>query len=151
MADEMYFSNDERTLLRGKRRIKRTETCRPCVVSVEGDDTPNEGVVLDVTPYGMMVRMIDTLSLGTVVRLQLMRDDNFREALGAPKHGQIVRHDPAAPKGFTDHGVRIAQSEIPRNEPQKVNVRMPRQKKRGAAARMHTIDFTVGDERKGGA
>lgn len=151
MADEMYFSNDERALLRGKRRLKRTETCRPCVVYAESDDTPVEGVVLDVTPYGMLVRMLDTLSLGTIVRVQLMRDDNFREALGAPKLGEVVRHDPAAPTGFTDHGVRLIVREIPKKPASAVNIREPRRggTSRRSSSRMHSIDFTVGGDRKG--
>lgn len=150
MADEMYFSNDERALLRGKRRLKRTETCRPCVVCVESEDTPMEGVVLDVTPYGMMVRMIDTLSVGTVVRVQLMRDDNFREPLGAPKAGEVVRHDPAAPAGFTDHGIRLIVREIPKAESGPVTIRQPRRgTSKPSSSRMHNIDFTVGGERKG--
>lgn len=150
MADEMYFSNDERALLRGKRRLKRTETCRPCVVYVETDDAPIEGVVLDVTPYGMMVRTLDTLSVGTVVQVQLMRDDNFREALGAPKLGEVVRHDPTAPAGFTDHGVRLIVREIPKNKSGSVNIREPRSgTSKPSSSRMHNIDFTVGGERKG--
>ncbi len=149
MADEMYFSNNERALLRGKRRLKRTETCRPCLVHVQSDDTPIEGVVLDVTPYGMMVRMIDTLSLGTKVRLQLMRDDNFREPLGAEKQGEIVRHDPAAPPGFTDHGVRMVVSTVPKNDTRSVDIRGARQPGRSHSSRMHNIDFTVGVDRKG--
>lgn len=150
MADEMYFSNDERALLRGKRRIKRTETCRPCVVYAEADETPVEGVVLDVTPYGMMVRMLDTLSVGTIVRVQLMRDDNFREALGAPKVGEVVRHDPTAPAGFTDHGVRLIVGEIPKNQSSPVHIReRVSGKSKPSTSRMHNIDFTVGGERKG--
>ena len=150
MADEMYFSNDERALLRGKRRIKRTETCRPCIVKLASDDTPLQGVVLDVTPYGMMIRMLETISLGTVVNVQLMRDDNFREPLGGPKTGEVVRHDPSAPAGFTDHGLRLVVREIPKNQSGTVTIR---QRQTGISkrnpSRMHNIDFTVGGDRKG--
>jgi hypothetical protein len=117
---------------------------------IEGDENEGlEGVVLDVTPYGMMIRMLDTLAIGTIVRVQLMRDDNFRDTLGAPKDGEVVRHDPASPSGFTDHGVRLIVRKIPKNESRPVNIQQrpvsgPREK-----PRMHSIDFTVGGGRRG--
>lgn len=151
MSDEMYFSNDEKALIRGKRSHRRTETCRPCLVTVADDSEPIQAVVLDVTPYGMLLRMLDSIPEGTPVRVQLMRDDNFRDPLGVPKEGMIIRSDPADGHGFVDHGVQIEVPEIPgvSTQPRRIPDRPTVQRRK--QSRMHTIDFTVGGEgRKGG-
>lgn len=153
MSDEMYFSSDERALLRGKRRHVRTEVCRPCLVTAsETGGEPLEGVILDVTPHGISVRMMDALPTGTQVTVQMMRDDNFRDPLGEPKHGEIVRSETDPGEGFTDHGVRVTNPDIrtvesrPKHIPERAESR-PREK-----PRMHSIDITVGSppRRRGG-
>lgn len=153
MSDEMYFSSDERALLRGKRRHARTEVCRPCLLTVEETgEAPLEGVILDITPYGVLVRMLDALPLGARVSVQMMRDDHFRDPLGEPKYGEIVRADTDTGSGFTDYGVRVTNKDIrtvesrPKHIPQRAESR-PREK-----PRMHSIDITVGGtgRRRGG-
>ncbi len=146
MKDDMYFSRDERSLVRGKRTAKRTETCRPCLIRIIDEDVPDiEGVVLDVTPFGMMIRMIDTISIGTKIMIQLMRDDSFQIPLSKPIEAEVRRHDSGSP-GFTDHGMKMSVKDIPREKGRPAAmIERPKVKPR-KRQRMHTIDFTVGGD-----
>lgn len=144
MADDMFFTRDERSLRRGKRVAKRTETCRPCLVTAKGEDEFElEGVVMDVSPYGMLVRMMETLPIGTEVTVQLMRDESFEVPFSAPHKALIVRYE-GSPGQFTDHGVKLEVKEIPRQESRPVNLEPRRPSPPTPRTRMHTIDFTVG-------
>ena len=150
MSDDMFFSDDERALRRGKRVAKRTETCRPCLVRTKGpDEMELEGVVLDVSPYGVLVRMIESIPLETEVTVQLMRDEDFEVPFSDPLDGTIVRYE-GSPSGFTDHGIRIKREDIQRIHTTPIQIE-PRRPQRGTTrpSRMHTIDFTVGDDDRG--
>lgn len=149
MADEMFFTNDEGSLRRGRRRAPRTEVCRPCIIWPEdAPDMAFQGVVIDVTPYGMCIRMLDHIPVGTKVQIQLMRDEEFKTPLAEPHAGMIVRLS-EADEGFVDHGVQLQIREIKRVE-QARPVSIERRRtvvwnRRSAASRMHTLDITVGD------
>lgn len=145
MADDMFFSSDSRSLRRGRRTAKRTPTCRPCLVwPSDAPEIQLQGVVLDINPYGMLVRMLELVPVGTAVHIQLMRDDQFQQPLSAPVEGWVVRQ--AAPEGlFTDHGIRIDQKSMPKSRAQAARraarpLPLPRNR-----PRMHTIDITIGD------
>lgn len=150
MPDDMFFSRDERSLRRGKRVAKRTDTCRAClVVPKDGAGQDIEGVVMDVSPYGMLIRMMETLPIGTEVTVQLMRDESFREPFSTPHSGTVVRYE-GSPGRFTDHGVELEVKEIIRQESRPVNIAPRRPSPPTPPTRMHTIDFTVGgDSSKG--
>lgn len=144
MPDEMFFANEERSLVRGKRVAPRTDTCRPCLVeALEPSIGQFEGVVLDITPYGMLVRMLEPLPLDTTVRVQLMRDENFMHPLSGPRTGAIVRHEETA-DGFIDHGVKLNVESIRRPVSRPVALDSNRYLPERGPARMHTIDFTIG-------
>ncbi len=146
MPDEMFFTQDERSLRRGKRRDRRTETCRPCVLqTADGALHQLEGVVLDMNAHGLLVRTLETLPIGANVSIQLMRDDTFAEPISRTLTGHVVRRDNAG-DGFTDHGVKLKESNIRRPE-RRPAFRIPAAPERPAApARMHTFDMTVGDD-----
>ena len=113
MADEMFFSKDEKSLIRGSRSAARTETCRPCVITYRGQESGSaHGVVLDVTPRGMLIRMLEPLAKDTEVTIQLMRDDQFQRKMSTPHEGVVVRIEETS-DGFYDHGMRLAKSAIP--------------------------------------
>ena len=146
MPDDMFFTQDERSLRRGKRREKRTEICRPCVIQTrDGVLQRAEGVVLDMNPYGMRIRMLDSLPVGSTVSIQLMRDDTFDEPFSRPLEGAIVRNESSA-EGFIDHGVRLEEPLMVEPQRRAVPRRafQPLDTKRTTAG-MHTIDFTIGD------
>lgn len=114
MADEMFFSKDEKSLIRGSRSDPRTETCRPCVVELDNaPDTSLRGVVLDVTPRGMLVRMLEPVAINTGVTVQLMRDEQFQKKMSTPHIGTVVRIE-ATPDGFYDHGLNLEKKAIPK-------------------------------------
>lgn len=145
MADDMFFSDAESALQRGRRGAPRTETCRPCLLNApdfDGDEF--EGVVMDLTPFGMRVRMVDELPVGTEVSVQLMRDDQFSRPLSRPLPGTVVRLEESA-HGFTDHGVKLLIQDIPRIHPRSAAMEPARPflGRNGASRRM--IDYTVGD------
>lgn len=145
--DEMFFRGDGKSLIRGKRRERRTPTCRPCVLwLVHLPELKMEGVVMDVNKFGLCVRMIGSVEVGEVVHVQLMADEEFKEALAEPMEA-VVRRVQEDGSGFLDHGLEIVRKEIRRTEPKRIVVAprprlAPRQR-----PRMHTLDVTVGDRR----
>ena len=147
--DEMFFANDNRSLRRGRRRAARTETCRPCVVwPKDAPEMPAQGVVVDVTPYGLGVRMLEYVAPGNLVCVQFMQDDHFEVPLSAPIESMVVRVI-ETDDGFYDHGLEIMRREIrrvERNRPVhiKARVRIPFIT-RDLKARMHTIDILAGE------
>ena len=146
MGDDMMMSGDNRSMRRGKRRAPRTETCRPCLVwPKEVSDMTFQGVIMNVTPYGMCVRMLDSLPQGTVVMVQLMRDEEFRYPLSAPVEGMVVRNSEDE-VGFMDHGVQLLRKAIerPESRPTMIQSRLPKTS-RTARTRMHTIDLHITD------
>lgn len=147
MQDEMFYSEDGRALRRGRRIAKRTETCRPCLIwPKDAPETPLQGVVLDINPHGMLVRLLDTIPAGTTIMVQLMRDERFTEPLAAPLEGRIVRHIENF-DGFLDHGVRLIQQPIKKAEEAKPVRPGPKPAAaRPTTNRMHIIDYTVGDK-----
>ncbi|HOZ46204.1 MAG TPA: PilZ domain-containing protein [Candidatus Hydrogenedentes bacterium] len=147
MADDMILSSDEKSLHRGRRKSPRTATCRPCLVWVT--DNPEEklkAVVMDLSPHGMRLRMIEILPTDTAVSIQMMRDDDFQVPLSVPTEGVIVRYESMV-DGFTDHGVQLVRTPIERLEPRAVNLPSRATLPPRTAPRMHTIDFTVGGQR----
>ncbi len=105
MPDEMFFSNDEKGLVRGRRAAKRTETFRPCLITLP-DGGRIEGIILNLTPHGMLIRLMGTLPVGTRVEVQMMRDETFQKPLAEPRYGAVARL--AASDGmFSDLGIRI--------------------------------------------
>ena len=146
MTDDMFFTSDARSLRRGKRRSARTETCRPCLLWPE--DAPDmrfQAVAIDVSPYGLLVRMLDILGPGTVVRVQLMRDDAFSEPMAPPLSGIIVRADEDE-AGFVDHGVQLVRPDIQRIPERPIRVERRRASMQSRPrTRMHTLDFILSD------
>ncbi len=146
MTDEMFFSNDSKSLRRGKRVSGRTEACRPCRVwPKDEEDLAGNGVILDINPYGMRIRMLEFFPAGTNVLVQLMRDDEFKEPLAAPLDGVIVRCR-SDMDGFSDVGVQLIRKHLERPATPIVRpTRRPSTVER-PKPRMHTIDFTVGGQ-----
>ncbi len=144
MSDEMFLSGDSRSLHRGKRRYKRTDVCRPCILwPKDAPDMTFQGVVLDVTPYGVGIRMLDTLPPGTVIMFQLMRNEDFTEPLSPPTEGMIVRNN-IVEEGFIDHGIQIRREQIRRAEssrPIRIERKLPRPVVRRGQSRMKTTDL----------
>lgn len=143
MADEMFFSNDERTLIRGRRVASRTETCRPCVIGLANGERL-EGVILNLNPHGLLVRIMSPLEVGSAVEVRMMRDDAFREPLAAARYGKVVRHD-ASDGAFFDLAIKLDNPEIPKAPERRAPVDRPRAVSRPQPSRMHTLDLTIGD------
>jgi hypothetical protein len=146
MHDEMFFSDDGRLLRRGRRVAARTETCRPCLLwPQDAPEIPIQGVVMDVNPHGMLVRMLDSVPPGTSIMVQLMRDESFSDPLARPREGRVVRHADNS-DGFVDHGVRLVVDPIKRvEEMPPIRIEPRKAPQRPGRSRMHLIDFTVGD------
>lgn len=148
MSDEMFFSNDELSLIRGKRAAARTEVCRPCLIAARGPSPRAvEGVIIDMNPHGMLIRMMEHIPVGSRVVVQLMRDDNFQRAISVPRDATIVRAT-AAEDGFTDHGVKLVNKGIPKASERPITIERARPRPRSAPTRMHTIDVTIGGTRR---
>lgn len=144
MFDDMFFSDDNKSLRRGRRRSSRTETCRPCLVwPKEAPELTFSGVAINMNPFGMLVRMIDNMPSGTAVMVQLMRDEEFLEPLTAPLDGTVVRAT-SGDGEFVDHGMQLSRPPIARAESRPI----PRARRTTAPeptqSRMHTMDVQVG-------
>ncbi len=148
MADEMFFTKDSLSLHRGKRGRSRTDTCRPCLVKAMDDSFEDiEGVVLDISPFGMLVRLIESVPSGTEVSIQLMRDESFRVPFSSPHEGMVVRIEGNA-GGFADHGIQLTNRDVRRVESRPATTRPKAAPRRARRTRMHTLDVTVGDNRR---
>lgn len=148
MPDEMFFSDDARSLRRGRRIAPRTPTCRPCVLWPKDDPTIRvEGVVMNVNPYGCLVRSLHSFPKGTAIEIQIMRDDDFSQPLSTIQAGEIVRHEKSVP-GFTDHGIKLVQKEIRKTESRPV-VRPKAKQGPRRVTRMHTRDLRNANRRSG--
>ncbi|GMW00716.1 MAG: hypothetical protein AMXMBFR84_18530 [Candidatus Hydrogenedentota bacterium] len=145
MPDDMFFSPDRRSLRRGKRVAPRTETCRPCVLWAGGEpEVLFRGVIVDVSPYGMRVRMLDCLPVGTEIHVQMMRDDDFQEPMSGPVIGTIVRAFEEE-AGFLDHGVQLMREEFGRRNAKAIRIERKKPVQPiHETSRMYTIDLHVG-------
>lgn len=145
MTDEMFYSNDDSAMKRGRRSAPRTETCRPCLIWESGkEDKKVESVALDLNPYGMLVRAIDLIPIGSIIYVQMMRDEEYTTSLARPIQAKVVRHE-AAQGGFTDHGLQLIHEDIRREESPPVEIEGVRPRP-VHKSQMHTIDITVGDK-----
>lgn len=151
MPDEMFFSKDEKSLIRGSRTDPRTETCRPCVVELHNTESPElHGVVLDVTPRGMLVRMLQPIPLQSMLTIQLMRDDKYQKKLSTPHVGRVVRIEETR-EGFFDHGLHLIKESIPKASERPVYIPTPKASPARRPSRMRTVDLTSenSDRRRG--
>lgn len=145
MPDDMFLSSDNRSLRRGNRRAPRTETCRPCLVwPKDAPDLVSQGVIININPHGMCIRMLEPLPPGTSVLVQLMRDEEFKVPLSAPVEGMVVRTS-EVDEGFMDHGVQLLQKVIEREAMSPSHARLNRGRLQRRPTRMHTIDLHIGN------
>jgi hypothetical protein len=142
--DNMVVSPDERSIHRGRRRAPRTNVLRPCLVWYpENPEERMQGVLLDLTPWGMRLRMLDLFREGSRLTLQMMRDEEFREPLSAPLHVKVVRIA-ATPEGFYDLGLTIQHATIRKAESSApVRIERPKPAVR-RSARMYSVDLETG-------
>tara|TARA_R110001592_G_scaffold30011_4_gene107948 strand:- start:1760 stop:2248 length:489 start_codon:yes stop_codon:yes gene_type:complete len=108
----MVISSDNRSLQRGRRAAARTEVCRPSLVWLPDDpENKMEGVVLDLNPRGLRIRMLDEFPEGTRLKVQLMRDEEFQVPLSQPLTVLVLRTQ-GSPDGFFDHGTLLEIAKI---------------------------------------
>jgi len=143
----MFFSQDMLSLHRGKRRVGRTPTCRPCVTWLkDSPDTRYYGVVMDVSPVGVRIRMLDLIPAGCVLCFQMMRDEDFSVPLAPPLEGEIVRvHEEQ--DYFVDHGILLLQKKLGRVESRPVELPQ-KQPIKTSRPRMYSLDVTLGERPK---
>jgi len=145
MPDEMFFSNDSRSLVKGQRRDRRTPTKRLVAFrTISGESKIHHGVVLDLNAYSMRVRSAVRLPEGTSVEIYLRRnglDSNLSKGL----RGRVARTERIANRQF-DLGVEldVPAIELPRTELLEIPVR--RASRPRPASRMHIVDFVVGGQ-----
>jgi hypothetical protein len=142
--ETMIWSENQRSLVRGRRRAPRTDVCRPCLIwRKDRPEVKFEGVALDLNRYGLRIRMFDDLPAGVEILVQLMRDDEFQMPLGTPIQGKVVRAD-SIDSGLADHGVEVLAPEYRRRESKPVQLKRPELQQQ-RTGRMHTVDITIGD------
>lgn len=149
-GEEMVWSESQKSLMRGRRVAPRTEVCRPCLVWLQiAPELKLQGVLLDLTPHGMRVRLIERIPPGTPIMVQLMRDENFEVPLSPPIESRVVRNE-AVFGGLVDHGVKRILKPIRRAEsPRPVSMARAR-RARHQRTRMHTLDVTLGNRASSG-
>jgi hypothetical protein len=149
-GETMVWSEDQKSLHRGRRVAPRTEVCRPCLVWLQiAPDLKLQGVVLDLNPHGMRIRLIEHLPVGTPIVVQMMRDDEFQVPLSRPIDVKVVRIISGF-GGLVDHGVQVEFKPIKRaEEARPVTTTRPRATRR-QRARMHTLDVTLGNRASSG-
>jgi hypothetical protein len=147
MPDEMFFSSDERALVRGRRAAARTETCRPCLLTM-ADGRELQGVILNLNAHGVLVRLMESLTEGAVLSVQMMRDDAFSKPMSPPRSGKVVRLD-ATDGTFYDFAFRFASGAQPSRRrlvarPARTEVTKPPR----AQSRMQVLDLMLDGARR---
>lgn len=138
--EELVVSADATSVRRGRRKAPRTEVCRPCLVWFsEAPDDKMEGVVMDLNPHGMRLRMLDRLEAGEVIMVQLMRDDAFQIPLSPPITLHVMRVEEGS-DGLIDHGLKIQHAKIKAAPSTPASTRTPAVSRPSQATRMHTVD-----------
>lgn len=149
-GETMVWSEDQKSLHRGRRVAPRTEVCRPCLVWLQvAPELKLQGVVLDLNPHGLRIRLIERIPPETPIVVQMMRDDAFQVPLSRPIEAKVVRIDSGF-GGLVDHGVRVVLKPIKRaEETRPVSIARPRVTRR-QRPRMHTLDVTLGNRGSSG-
>lgn len=147
--EDMFISPDTKSVRRGRRIAPRTEVCRPCLVSsVETPDAFKEGVVLDLNPYGVRVRMLERLEEGAEVLFRLMRDEEFTVPLSGPIRAWVVRSH-RTDEGFYDHGLKVRITKITKPAIfRQVEIERPHPRRR-VLSRMYSMDHEEEENRSG--
>jgi len=112
------------------------------------DDLPDEkypGVVLDINPYGMRIRMLELIPVGCSVSIQMMKDDDYEVPLSTPVVAQVVRNEEV--QEFVDHGVFIRPIGTRRVESKPVTIE-PKVAPSPRKPRVQLFDMTVGEYRR---
>lgn len=149
-GETMVWSEDQKSLHRGRRVAPRTEVCRPCLVWLQvAPDLKLQGVVLDLNPHGLRVRLIERIPPGTPIVVQMMRDDEFKIPLSRPIEAKVVRIVPGY-GGLVDHGVRVELKPIKRAEEARPVASVRPRTVRRTRPRMHTLDVTLGNRASSG-
>ncbi len=145
-GEEMFVSKDAKSVRRGQRTAPRTEVCRPCLVwREELPEHTLQGVIMDLNPYGMRIRMLAPVETGTDIMVQMMRDEEFRVPLSPPIKARIVRMT-SSMEGFVDHGIKVRVAKIRRIQEQRMITREPQRPRRRMGTRMYSLmDLTVDD------
>jgi hypothetical protein len=139
LDEDMFISPATLSVFRGRRRAPRTRVLRPCWVwAVSEPRTKLEGVAMDLNRYGIAVRMLSPLPVGTKVCVQLMRDENFTVPLSSPLPGRVVRHA-VRYVGFVDHGIMFEFPSLTEARPVRISV-PTRPTLSSVVQRMHTAD-----------
>ena len=147
-GEEMFLSEDRKSLHRGKRSLPRTKVCRPCLIWFKDHEEKKfPGVVMDMNIYGMLVRSIESLDKGSEVFVQLMRDDQYQYPLASPLDCEVIRKI-RAPGELSDHGLKIIQKSVRRPESRPYIPDKTYRGRKEGRTRMHTIDYTVGGRTK---
>ncbi len=143
MPDEMFLSKDSRTLIKGKRRDRRTQIKR-LVEFRAGTDSGkvHRGIVLDLNAYSMRIRSLLRLPVGTPVSV----DMKWSAAIPGPSKPLrgTVKRVARVDEGQFDLGVQLQVPDIHvtqkvlRDTPLRKNVRA------WPPTRMHVVDFVVG-------
>jgi hypothetical protein len=149
-GEEMVWSESQKSLIRGRRVAPRTEVCRPCLVWLQvAPELKLQGVLLDLNPHGMRVRLIERIPPGTPIVVQMMRDEKFEVPLSPPIESRVVRNETAF-GGLVDHGVKRILKPIKRAESPRPVSMGQRRRGRRVRTRMHTLDMTLGNRGSSG-
>ena len=102
------------------------------------------GVIMDINPHGMLIRLMETIPVGQRILIQMMRDDTYQRKLSTPHKGETRRVE-GTPDGFFDHGVKLEVENIRKSNERPVHIpnRNSRPQRATHPSRMHTVDMTL--------
>jgi len=143
MPDEMFFSEDSRSLVKGQRRDRRTATRRLVVFKPKnGTSRALNGIILDLNPYSMRIRSPVKLPVGTLVQIFFRRSGVSLN--GTRKiEGRVARSARVENRRF-DLGVELDVPAIDLPKTMALEVPQRRGGRARPAGRMHIVDFVIG-------
>lgn len=145
MADEMFFSADGKTLIKGRRAARRTPVQRPAEFW-RADDGGGLflGVIRNLNPYGLLLESNVALPVGTEICVEMKRDEHFADSLTCLE-GKVARLV-STNSGIWQMGVQLA---IAPPKTASKPIRIPPKRStlpERRPTRMYSLDYVLGSE-----
>ena len=143
MPDDMFFTNNDRALRKGRRRAKRAAVRRTIEFYRAGDDKNRfKGVLADLTTYGALLVSEEAFPAGTLISLTVVRDESDDTPLTQIR-GRVRRLEERS-DGYAEMGVEFVRKPATGS---RRKLAVPERKERPHLPRqqgVHIIDVILG-------
>ncbi len=146
MADKMFFSDDHRSLRKGRRNHPRTDVSRPVVFHpADSPDEKIQGRLRNLSRDSALLESPIFLPIDSEIELNVQKDDKGIGGTLIQIKAIIARADRNEDSIF-ELGLRLVQSNLPDKKPPTRRPRaVPPPPPTRKPSRMHILDIIVGE------